>query len=65
MTDGTEDEMGDAVDDAMAEEIRRQKARFVQHIVGLDRIEGTGRAEERWDEGFDRHHRDEGTGEAD
>jgi hypothetical protein len=45
-------DIGAAVDDAMDAEIRRQKARFVQHIIGLDRIEGVGRRDERWDEGF-------------
>jgi hypothetical protein len=52
-----EAELGAAVDDAMDSEIRRQKARFVQHILGLDRIEGVGRRDERWDEGF--HDRDQ------
>lgn len=45
-------EIGAAVDHALDAEIRRQKARFVQHIIGLDRIEGVGRRDERWDEGF-------------
>lgn len=40
-----EDELGAAVDDAMADEIRRQRARFIQQIVGSDRGEGTGRSE--------------------
>jgi hypothetical protein len=51
-----EAELGAAVNEAMDSEIRRQKARFVQHIIGLDRIEGVGRRDEQWDAGFrDRH----------
>ena len=51
-----EAELGAAVNDAMDAEIKRQKARFVQHIIGLDRIEGVGRRDEQWDDGF--HDRD-------
>lgn len=47
----TEAEIGAAVDDALAAEIKRQKARFVQQIIGLDREEGVGRREEYWDDG--------------
>ncbi len=41
-----EDELGALVDDAMKDEIKRQRARFVQQIMGLDRIEGVGRSDE-------------------
>ena len=54
------DPLGSAVDDAMNAEIKRQKARFVQQILGLDRIEGVGRAEEQWADGFDRRHDNDG-----
>lgn len=53
-----EAEIGAAVNDAMDSEIRRQKARFVQHIIGLDRIEGVGRRDEHWDDGFRDRHQD-------
>jgi hypothetical protein len=53
-----EAEIGAAVNDAMDSEIRRQKARFVQHIIGLDRIEGVGRRDEQWDDGFHDRHQD-------
>lgn len=41
----SEDEaaLGAAVDEALADEVKRQKARFVQEIMGLDRGEGVGR----------------------
>jgi len=35
--------LGAAVDEALEDEIQRQKARFVQEIMGLDRGEGVGR----------------------
>jgi hypothetical protein len=35
--------LGAAVDDALKDEVQRQKARFVQEIMGLDRQEGVGR----------------------
>jgi hypothetical protein len=38
-------DLGAAVDDAMAAEVKRQRARFIQQIVGLDRAEGVGRSE--------------------
>ena len=47
-------ELGAAVDEAMELELKRQKARFVQRILGIDRREGTGRRDEQWDEGLDR-----------
>ena len=50
-----EGDLGDAVDEAMKSEIKRQRARFIQQIVGLDRVEGVGRSEERWDETFYRN----------
>lgn len=40
-----EAELGAAVDEALAEEVKRQKARFVQEIMGLDRMEGVGRSQ--------------------
>jgi hypothetical protein len=45
----SEDEaaLGAAVDEALADEIKRQKARFVQEIMGLDRGEGVGRDDAR------------------
>ena len=39
-------ELSAAVDDALQDEVKRQKARFVQRILGLDRVEGVGRTEE-------------------
>jgi hypothetical protein len=41
-----ESELAAAVDEAMADELKRQKARFIQQIMGVDRIEGTGRLDE-------------------
>jgi hypothetical protein len=41
-----ESELSAAVDDALEDEVKRQKARFVQRILGLDRVEGVGRVEE-------------------
>ena len=35
------------MDDALADEVQRQKARFVQEIMGLDRQEGVGRDDGR------------------
>jgi hypothetical protein len=35
--------LGAAVDDALADEVRRQKRRFVQGLMNLDRNEGVGR----------------------
>jgi hypothetical protein len=49
-----EAELGAAVDEAMELELKRQKARFVQRILGIDRAEGTGRRDEQWNEGLDR-----------
>ena len=40
-----ESEMGAAVDAALADEVKRMRARFVQEIMGLDRGEGVGRTE--------------------
>lgn len=45
-----EADLAAAVDDAMKLEIKRQRARFVQQIIGLDRGEGVGRREERRDD---------------
>ena len=42
-------ELADAVDDALEPELKRARARFVQAFMGLDRGEGVGRGEERWD----------------
>jgi hypothetical protein len=42
--------LGAAVDDAMAAEVKRQRARFIQRIVGLDRAEGVGRSEAHRDD---------------
>ncbi len=58
-TDGTgpsggEAELGRAVDDAMADEVKRARARFVQQILGVDRAEGVGRGEEHWNESLRR-----------
>lgn len=41
----SEGELGAAVDEALADEVKRQRARFIAHIVGHDRAEGTGRSE--------------------
>lgn len=68
MPDGTEDDRGDddttrleadaevgaAVDDAMESELKRQRARFVQEIMGIDRAEGVGRGDAHWEGGIDR-----------
>jgi hypothetical protein len=56
-----EAELGAAVDDAMADEVKRARARFVQQILGVDRAEGVGRGEEHWNESLRRDaHRDQG-----
>ncbi|NMO92039.1 hypothetical protein [Actinomycetospora sp. TBRC 11914] len=56
-----EAELGAAVDDAMADEVKRARARFVQQILGVDRAEGVGRGEEHWNESLRRDaHRDLG-----
>ena len=34
----------------LADEVKRQRARFVQEILGIDRAEGVGRGEEHWNE---------------
>lgn len=68
MPDDTEDDRGDddttrpevdaevgaAVDDAMESELKRQRARFVQEIMGADRAEGVGRGDAHWEDGIDR-----------
>ena len=46
-----------AVDDALADEVKRQRARFVQEILGIDRAEGVGRGEARWNETLHRDSR--------
>lgn len=43
--DQPDDELGAAVDDALTDEVKRQKARFMQAFMGADRFEGVGRAE--------------------
>lgn len=43
--DDREDELGAAVDDAVSDEVKRQRARFMQAFMGADRFEGVGRAE--------------------
>jgi hypothetical protein len=48
-----------AVDDALADEVKRQRARFVQETLGIDRAEGVGRGEERWNEALLRDRRRE------
>ncbi|MDT7740959.1 MAG: hypothetical protein QOE59_37 [Actinomycetota bacterium] len=48
-----------AVDDALADEVKRQRARFVQEILGVDRAEGVGRGEAHWSETLYRDHRRE------
>lgn len=45
-----EAEMGAAVDEALADELKRRRARFVQGIVGLDRAEGVGRGRDQWED---------------
>jgi hypothetical protein len=45
---GGESELSAAVDEALADEVKRQRARFVQEILGVDRAEGVGRGESRW-----------------
>jgi hypothetical protein len=47
---GGEAELSAAVDEALADEVKRQKARFLQEILGIDRAEGVGRGEEHWNE---------------
>ncbi|PVZ03478.1 hypothetical protein [Actinomycetospora cinnamomea] len=59
MAEGTPDgdaqaEIGGAVDDALADEVKRQRARFVQAYIGVDRAEGVGRGEEHWNESLHR-----------
>lgn len=51
---GGEAELGAAVDDAMADEVKRARARFVEQILGVDRAEGVGRGEEHWNESLRR-----------
>jgi hypothetical protein len=46
--------LGSAVDDALAAEVKRQRAEFVARIVGIDRAEGVGRGEEHWNESLRR-----------
>jgi hypothetical protein len=43
--DRSDDGIGDAVDEALTDEVKRQKARFVAAFLGADRIEGVGRVE--------------------
>lgn len=43
--DQPDDELGAAVDDALTDEVKRQRARFMQAFMGADRFEGVGRAE--------------------
>jgi len=45
-----ESELTAAVDDALVDEVKRQRARFVQEILGVDRAEGVGRGEAHWNE---------------
>lgn len=45
MDDRSDDEVGDAVDEALTDEVKRQRARFVAAFLGADRFEGVGRAE--------------------
>jgi hypothetical protein len=54
-----ESALGAAVDDALADEVKRQRARFVQDILGVDRAEGVGRGEARWNEALYRDRRRE------
>ncbi|GAA4758628.1 hypothetical protein [Actinomycetospora chibensis] len=46
-SDDVEAALGAAVDDALADEVRRQKRRFVQGLMDLDRHEGVGRDDGR------------------
>lgn len=46
-------DLGAAVDDALEDEVKRQKARFIQQIMRLDRAEGVGRGNEIWEDDFD------------
>ena len=48
-----------AVDDALADEVKRQRARFMQEILGVDRAEGVGRGEAHWNEALYRDNRRE------
>ncbi|HEY2195349.1 MAG TPA: hypothetical protein VGH76_24035 [Actinomycetospora sp.] len=58
---GDDAELGAAVDDAVADEVKRMRARFVAQILGVDRAEGVGRGEEHWNESLRRDtHRDVG-----
>ena len=52
-------ELSAAVDDALADEVKRQRARFVQGILGVDRAEGVGRGESHWNEALYRDTRRE------
>jgi hypothetical protein len=45
-----EAELGAAVEDALEPELARRRALFVQRYLGLDRAEGVGRGEARWDD---------------
>lgn len=57
--DDAETEIGGAVDDALAGEVKRQRARFVEAFLGVDRAEGVGRGEEHWNASLHRdQHRD-------
>ena len=56
---GGESELSAAVDDALADEVKRQRARFVQGILGVDRAEGVGRGESHWNEALYRDTRRE------
>ena len=47
-------ELGAAVDDAVADEVRRMRASFVARILGVDRAEGVGRGEAHWNESLRR-----------
>ncbi|MEQ3552917.1 hypothetical protein WIS52_20830 [Pseudonocardia nematodicida] len=38
-----DDELAAAVDEAVADELKRRRARFLQEIMGADREEGVGR----------------------
>lgn len=46
-SDDAEAALGAAVDEALADEVRRQKRRFVQGLMNLDRHEGVGRDDGR------------------
>lgn len=43
-------EVGAAVDDALSDELKRQRARFVQALMGVDCAEGVGRGEAHWND---------------